>query len=185
MFAFAIWDKRQRTLFLARDHLGVKPLYYYWDGTTFAFCSELKAILQHPAINREIDLNAAITLRRFASIRKWYLQAIKAMFDHGFMQWSSLHCHPTRMKAPQALMQAMLSGLACVTTPIGSITDIAHDQRTALVVPPQDAQALADAISLCLSDVMLREMLGTAASAYCMENCDAEKMLNNMEDVFF
>ena len=56
MFAFAIWDERRQTLFLARDHLGVKPLYYYWDGSLFAFGSELKSILQHPAVSRTPDL---------------------------------------------------------------------------------------------------------------------------------
>ncbi|HET8609550.1 MAG TPA: asparagine synthetase B, partial [Burkholderiales bacterium] len=58
MFAFAIWDTKSRTLFLARDHLGVKPLYYYWDGSVFVFASELKAMLQHPAVKREIDVDA-------------------------------------------------------------------------------------------------------------------------------
>lgn len=58
MFAFAIWDTESCTLFLARDHLGVKPLYYYWDGSVFVFASELKAMLQHPAVKREIDVDA-------------------------------------------------------------------------------------------------------------------------------
>jgi asparagine synthase (glutamine-hydrolysing) len=58
MFAFAIWDKARQSLFVARDHLGVKPLYYYWDGSVFVFGSELKAILPHPAVKRDIDLDA-------------------------------------------------------------------------------------------------------------------------------
>ncbi len=58
MFAFAIWDAREQTLFAARDHLGVKPFHYYWDGTLFAFASELKALVEHPDVSREIDLDA-------------------------------------------------------------------------------------------------------------------------------
>lgn len=48
MFAFALYDRRQRRLLLARDRVGEKPLYYYWDGTKLIFASELKAILEHP-----------------------------------------------------------------------------------------------------------------------------------------
>ncbi len=58
MFAFAIWDQRLRRLFLARDRLGVKPLYYYLDGDFLAFGSEIKAILQLEEVPRELDLQA-------------------------------------------------------------------------------------------------------------------------------
>lgn len=58
MFAFALWDKPRQRLFVARDHLGVKPLHYHWNGSTFVFGSELKAVIAHPAVPREVDLNA-------------------------------------------------------------------------------------------------------------------------------
>jgi asparagine synthase (glutamine-hydrolysing) len=58
MFAFALWDRRAQRLLIARDHLGVKPLYYHWDGATLVFGSELKALLPHPALGRELDLDA-------------------------------------------------------------------------------------------------------------------------------
>ncbi len=58
MFAFALWDAREATLFAARDHLGVKPLHYAWDGKSLVFGSELKAVLAHPGIAREVDLSA-------------------------------------------------------------------------------------------------------------------------------
>ncbi|HKW94420.1 MAG TPA: asparagine synthase (glutamine-hydrolyzing) [Methylomirabilota bacterium] len=58
MFAFAIWDARARLLFAARDHLGIKPLVYAWDGTCLRFASEIKALLQDPALPRRLDRDA-------------------------------------------------------------------------------------------------------------------------------
>lgn len=59
MFAFAIWDERRRTLFVARDRVGKKPLYYTQTPQgTFVFGSELKSLLQHPQVGREIDSEA-------------------------------------------------------------------------------------------------------------------------------
>src|SRR5438876_6643564 len=59
MFAFAIWDDRTRKLFVARDRAGKKPLYYtVTPHGTFVFGSELKSVLQHPGVNREINLEA-------------------------------------------------------------------------------------------------------------------------------
>ncbi len=55
MFAFAIWDNRDRTLFLARDPYGIKPLYYADDGCTLRFASQVKALLAGGGISREID----------------------------------------------------------------------------------------------------------------------------------
>lgn len=55
MFAFAIWDKSKKTLFLSRDRVGIKPLYYYLNGDVFVFGSELKAILKHPNVKRQVN----------------------------------------------------------------------------------------------------------------------------------
>lgn len=58
MFAFAIWDQRKQQLFLARDRLGIKPLYYFFDKMRLVFGSEIKSILQAGEIPRRIDLQA-------------------------------------------------------------------------------------------------------------------------------
>jgi len=58
MFAFAIFDRTNQTLFLARDRLGVKPLYYYADSGKFVFASELKSVLAYPGVPRDLDNEA-------------------------------------------------------------------------------------------------------------------------------
>lgn len=55
MFAFAVWDANERVLFLARDRVGKKPLFYTLVENVFVFASELQALLQHPAIPRQLD----------------------------------------------------------------------------------------------------------------------------------
>ncbi len=55
MFAFALWDKRAETLWLARDRMGVKPLYFYHQENVFAFSSEKRALLSSDLISRKID----------------------------------------------------------------------------------------------------------------------------------
>jgi asparagine synthase (glutamine-hydrolysing) len=55
MFAYAIWDEKKQQLFCVRDRLGIKPLYYFWDGRLFAFASEIKALLEHPEISADFN----------------------------------------------------------------------------------------------------------------------------------
>ena len=52
MFAFAIWDKKEKTLFGARDIFGIKPYFYYKNGDAFFFASEIKAFLPHPGFKK-------------------------------------------------------------------------------------------------------------------------------------
>ena len=55
MFGFAIWDDRRKTLFLARDRVGIKPLYYYISDKSLVFASEIKAILADPEVRPEVE----------------------------------------------------------------------------------------------------------------------------------
>ena len=85
---------------------------------------------------------------------------------------------------PQALVQAMLVGLPCITTTAGSIAELAAHEATALVVPQQDAQALARAIERLLGDAALAERLGAAARAHCAAKFSYTAMLDRMEAVY-
>jgi len=55
MWAFAIWDGRKKLLFAARDRIGIKPFYYFYDGSDFVFASEIKAVLEYPGVKRCLD----------------------------------------------------------------------------------------------------------------------------------
>jgi asparagine synthase (glutamine-hydrolysing) len=68
MFAFAIWDSNRKRLFIARDRLGKKPLYYYFDGNTLIFASEIKSLLKHPASQARLSPEALDMFMTFGYI---------------------------------------------------------------------------------------------------------------------
>jgi glycosyltransferase involved in cell wall biosynthesis len=85
---------------------------------------------------------------------------------------------------PQALVQAMLVKLPCVTTPVGGIPELAEHERTALLVAPRDSAALAAAIERLAGDGGLRRELGEAARKHCVEGYSYERMLDRMETIY-
>ena len=85
---------------------------------------------------------------------------------------------------PQALLQAMLAGLPCVTTGVGSIGELATDGVTALVVPPKEVPALRAALRTLMDDAKLRARLGEAARRHCAEALSYERMLDRMEATY-
>jgi asparagine synthase (glutamine-hydrolysing) len=68
MFAFALWDRRDRCLSLVRDRLGIKPLYYGWMGQTFVFGSETKALRVHPEFRPEVDRGVLALYLRYGYV---------------------------------------------------------------------------------------------------------------------
>jgi asparagine synthase (glutamine-hydrolysing) len=68
MYAFALWDRHDKVLYLARDRMGEKPLYYGWQGDVLLFGSELKAFKRHPAFRAEIDRDALSSYLRYCYI---------------------------------------------------------------------------------------------------------------------
>lgn len=97
IFAFAIWDARNEELFLARDQMGVKPLYYFHEGATFVFSSEVKAILEYgvraklntEALTRLLHVGDVVGNESLITGVKKLPPANSAMFRDGSLELSS------------------------------------------------------------------------------------------------
>jgi asparagine synthase (glutamine-hydrolysing) len=85
-WAFAIWDAKRRKLFLSRDRVGVRPLFYALQSRALVFASEIKSILAHPAIERGIDLEALDQVFTF-----WHAVPPRTMFK-GICELPPGHC---------------------------------------------------------------------------------------------
>ena len=96
MFAFALWDRQERILHLARDRFGEKPIYYGWMGSTFLFGSELKAIQVHPNFQTEINRDALTLFLRFNYVPAPYsiYQGIYKLPPGTFLTWNGVVTHP-------------------------------------------------------------------------------------------
>ena len=81
MFAFAIWDSKQESLFVVRDRLGIKPLYYFYDDQRFIFASEIKAILEFPKVPRALNRESLIDYLsyRYALGEKTFFDKIQSL----------------------------------------------------------------------------------------------------------
>jgi asparagine synthase (glutamine-hydrolysing) len=86
MFGFSIWDRTANRVLLARDHFGIKPVYYYDDGRCLRWASEIKALLTDPALSREVD-PAALDL--FLTFR--FVPSPRTMFG-GIRKLAPGHC---------------------------------------------------------------------------------------------
>ncbi len=79
MFALAIWDRRELKLYLVRDRVGVKPLYYYYKDGLFLFGSELKALMKHPEFSKDVNYDVLSLYLRYG-----YIPAPFTIFNNTF-----------------------------------------------------------------------------------------------------
>ncbi len=85
MFAFSIWDKKKRQMFLARDRFGIKPLYYYYNSNKFLFGSEIKAILTDNSVEKQLNYLAVsqyLSLMQVPTPNSIYRQIYKLPASH-------------------------------------------------------------------------------------------------------
>jgi glycosyltransferase involved in cell wall biosynthesis len=105
---------------------------------------------------------------------------------HEWLQAIDIFCLPSYANegVPQALIQAMLSSLPCITTTAGAIPELARDQETALIVPMRESDSLANAIQQLTTNPQLCEKLGHQARTLCTTAFSLSHMADKMEAVF-
>lgn len=146
MFAFAVWDRQERSLTLARDRLGEKPLYYGWQGNgrsaCFIFGSELKALRVHPAFNAEIDRGALALQMRHSCVPAPY-SIYKNVFklEPGSLLTISLAARTPRIEAYWSLVEAASAGVA---NPFAGDENAAVDELERLLEAAIQGQMMAD-----------------------------------------
>lgn len=142
MFAIAVWDRESQTLTLVRDRIGEKPLYYGWQGTTFLFGSELKALRTHPDFCSEVDRNALCLFMRHN-----YIPAPYSIYQNifklppGCSLTVSLREREPKISTYWSLAQVAEAGVA---TPFGGNAEQSVDELEALLKDAVGQQMMAD-----------------------------------------
>jgi len=143
MFAIVLWDKKQRVLSLARDRIGEKPLYYGWQGNSFLFGSELKALRVHPDWKNKINRNALALYMRHNYIPAPYsiYQDIHKLTPGTFLQ----------------IPHTIQPGVLPTPTPYWSMKDVAESgARNPLQLPEDEA---VDSLDCLLRDSIRNKMI--------------------------
>ena len=142
MFAFALWDRESQSLYLARDRMGEKPLYFGWQGNVFLFGSELKAMQAHPAFEGEIDRDV-----------------ISLFMVHNYIPAPYSIYRGVSKLLPGSFIKVQGSSSKGQETPKAywSLEDVVTENRTH-PIEGSDAEAI-DALEALLRDSVHRQML--------------------------
>jgi asparagine synthase (glutamine-hydrolysing) len=125
MFAFAVWDDRRERLVLGRDRLGKKPLYYWYDGSTLVFGSEIKAVIAHPDVPSQLAPDVLSTYLGLG-----YVPTPRTFYD-GILSVPPGHVlvvEPGRAPDLQAYWEPQIPGLGNTTR-----LDVSHPEAVQLV----------------------------------------------------
>lgn len=142
MFAIAVWDRESQTLTLVRDRIGEKPLYYGWQGATFLFGSELKALRAHPDFCSDVDRDALCLFMRHN-----YIPAPYSIYQNifklppGCSLTVSLREREPKISAYWSLAQVAEAG---VVTPFEGNAEQSVDELEALLKDAVGQQMMAD-----------------------------------------
>ena len=164
MFAFAVWDKHTRTLTLARDRIGEKPLYYGWQNGAFLFASELKAIKCHPSFCGDINRNALAAYMRFGNVPAP----------------QSIYTGISKLTPGTLLTVTLDAAKDCIPVPYWSLLDVA---RKGLQDPFQgsDSEALAQLTSTLSAAVLSQQIADVPVGAFLSGGIDSSLIVAMMQ----
>lgn len=164
MFAIALWDRDTRTLTLARDRLGEKPLYYGTQAGVFLFGSELKTLKQHPAFEGEVDREALALYLRYC-----YVPVPRSIYR-------GIH-----KLAPGTLLRMQVSGRHLTEpVPFWSLKDVAeHGQRK--LFQGSDAEAVTELEAKLLDAVRLQQIADVPLGAFLSGGIDSSTIVALMQ----
>jgi asparagine synthase (glutamine-hydrolysing) len=142
MFAFAVWDKHENTLTLGRDRIGEKPLYYGWQGNSFLFASELKALKRHREFKAEVDRRSICLLMRHNCIPAPYsiYAGIQKLMPGCLLSISLARPEP-KIWSYWSAIETVKSG---VNSPFSGTPDEAIDELERLIKNAIKRQMMAD-----------------------------------------
>jgi asparagine synthase (glutamine-hydrolysing) len=164
MFAFAVWDIHERALWLGRDRVAEKPLYYGWAGDTFLFGSELKALRAHPDFVANIDRSALVQYLRFS-----YVPAPRTVYQH------------VRKLAPGTLLKLDVERLTSPETYQYWSADETWGQSEAAPFDGSAADGAAALERLLLSAVRLRMVADVPLGAFLSGGLDSSAVVALMQ----
>ncbi|MEI7037932.1 asparagine synthase (glutamine-hydrolyzing) [Fulvimonas yonginensis] len=172
MFALALWDRHERCLWLARDRVGKKPLYYGWAGDALVFGSELKALWQHPEFDNGIDRDALTLLLRLD-----YIPAPHCIHERSFKLMPG---HVLRMDAAAVLAGASAHRPAQAQRPFW---DARERMRAALAAPFEgsDAEAEQRLDALLRDAVALRMVADVPVGVFLSGGTDSSIVTSMMQ----
>ena len=164
MFTFAVWDKHTRTLTLARDRIGEKPLYYGWQNGTFLFASELKAIKWHPSFCGDINRNALAAHMQFGNVPAP----------------QSIYTGISKLTPGTLLTVTLDAAKDCIPVPYWSLLDVA---RKGLQDPFQgsDSEALAQLTSTLSAAVLSQQIADVPVGAFLSGGIDSSLIVALMQ----
>src|SRR5262245_15118785 len=164
MFAFALWDREERLLYLARDRFGEKPLYYGWMGKTFVFASELKAVRAHPGFECDSDRDV-----------------LALYFRHGFIPGPySIYRGVSKVLPGTVLTIATETGSPPKLTPYWSVRAVA-EQGSANPFRGTETEAIARLDELLRDAVKLRMEADVPLGAFLSGGVDSSIIVALMQ----